>query len=302
MCCFFLKDEIFMIYTLKNDIITAKISEKGAEIISVIRNEDGCEYIWQGDSAYWSGQAPYLFPICGRLYGNEYTYDGERYEMARHGFARHSVFSLVSQSGTSVTLSLKSNEDIKRIYPFDFELLVTHTLEGEKLSVDVEIKNLGDKMLPAAFGAHPGFNVPLGEGRFEDYRIEFSDVCYPDELLCTPDGYNTGKKRAFPLKNGKIIELKHSLFDVDAVFMDNMARKVSLKSDVSPRGVTFSFPDMSNFGIWHKPQSDAPYVCLEPWCGLPSYQGDIDAFESKNNMFRIASNGEKTIHMELSFS
>ena len=291
-----------MIYTLKNDIITAKISEKGAEIISVIRNEDGCEYMWQGDPNYWGGQAPYLFPICGRLYGNEYTYGGKRYEMARHGFARHSVFSLVSQSDTSVTLSLKSNDDIKRSYPFDFELLITHTLDGERLSVDVDIKNLGDKVLPAAFGAHPGFNVPLGEGKFEDYRVEFSEVCYPDEILCTADGYNTGKKRAMPLKDDKIIELSHSLFDVDAVFMDNMAHEVRLVSDVSPRGVTFSFSVMPNFGIWHKPQSTAPYVCLEPWYGLPSYNGDVDDLETKNNMFRIAPNGEKKIHMELCFS
>lgn len=291
-----------MIYTLKNDIITAKISEKGAEIVSVVRNEDGCEYIWQGDSAYWGGQAPYLFPICGRLYGNEYTYGGKRYELARHGFARHSAFSLVSQSDTSVTLALKSNEDIKCVYPFDFELVITHTLDGEKLSSDVKIKNLGEGVLPAAFGAHPGFNVPLGEGRFEDYRIEFADVCYPDEILYTSDGYNTGKKRAFPLKDGKVIELRHSLFDGDAVFMDNTARKVSLRSDLSPRAVTFSFPDMSYFGIWHKPQSDAPYVCLEPWCGLPSYQGTVDDIETKNDMFRIAPNGEKNVHMELSFS
>lgn len=290
-----------MIYTLKNDIITAKISEKGAEIISVIRNEDGCEYMWQGDSAYWGGQAPYLFPICGRLYGNEYTYDGKRYEMARHGFARNSVFSLVSQRDTSVTLSLKSNDDIKRSYPFDFELFITHTLEGDTLSVDVEIKNLGNKVLPASFGAHPGFNVPLGDGKFEDYRIEFSDVCYPDKILCTPDGYNTGKKCAMPLKDGKVIELRHELFNNDAVFMDNVARKVTLKSDISLRGVAFSFPDMPNFGIWHKPQSDAPYVCLEPWYGLPSYQGDIDDLATKNNMFRIAPNGERKIHMEISF-
>ena len=104
-----------------------------------------------------------------------------------------------------------------------------------------------------------------------------------------------------PLRDGKVIELRHELFNNDAVFMDNVAHKVTLKSDISPRGVAFSFPDMPFFGIWHKPQSDAPYVCLEPWYGLPSYQGDIDDLATKNNMFRIAPNGERKIHMEISF-
>ena len=51
-----------MNYTIKNDKITAQISDKGAELMSVIK--DGVEYIWQGNPEYWSGRAYNLFPTC----------------------------------------------------------------------------------------------------------------------------------------------------------------------------------------------------------------------------------------------
>ena len=293
---------IMTVYKIKNDTLTVSISERGSEVISVIRNSDGCEYMWQGDPKYWDGQAPYLFPICGRFFDNTYTYKGEEYHMGMHGFASESVFDLVEQNDTHITLSLKANEATKVQYPFDFELLITHTLDGETLCVDVAIKNLGDDVLPAAFGAHPGFNVPLGNaGKFEDYRLEFSEDCSPDELIITSDGFYAGRNRAFPIRASRYIDLRHSLFDIEAVFMENAAREVKLCSDVTERAVTFRYPDMPYFGIWHEPLLDAPHICLEPWYGLPAYQGVIDDISMKNNMYRIEPSSEKKIHMELVF-
>ncbi len=291
-----------MVYTLKNDIITAKISEKGSEMISVIRNEDGCEYIWQGDPKYWDGQAPYPFPICGRFYHDTYVFEGKQYHMEMHGFAWTSYFTLVSKSDTHVTLSLKANDETRAMYPFEFELIITHTLVGETISVDVVIKNTGDRVLPAAFGAHPGINVPLGSGKFEDFRLEFPEVSYPDEILFTSEGFFTGRKRACNImREGRIIDLTHSLFDIEGVFMENMPREVTLKSDVTPRGLTFKYPDMHIFGMWHEPKTDAPHVCLEPWYGMPAYHGETEDLATKSNMYRLAPGGEKKIHMELSF-
>ena len=41
---------------------------------------------------------------------------------------------------------------------------------------------------------------------------------------------------------------------------------------------------MVNLGIWHKPQTDAPYICIEPWSTLPSYDGIVDDLETKYEM------------------
>ena len=45
-----------MIYTLNGDITVAVTTDGGA--LTSIKHADGTEYLWQGDPAYWSGQAP----------------------------------------------------------------------------------------------------------------------------------------------------------------------------------------------------------------------------------------------------
>ena len=289
-----------MLYILKNNEITVTISDLGAEIVSVKYARD-CEYIWQGDPTYWTGQAPLLFPICGRLFEGKYTYDGKTFEMGNHGFARRSVFE-AKQDNNSVTFTLKPNDDIKKMYPFDFELKVTYMLCSNTLSSSITINNTGDVILPAAIGLHPGFNVPLdNSGSFEDWYLEFENRCSPDELVFSDTCFMTGKKRALPLKDGKILPLRHELFSIDGVFMSNADRTVTLRSDKSNRYVKFSFPDMPYLGIWHKPRTEAPYVCIEPWCGLPAYDGVIDDFSTKCDMFRLIPGDKKTVNYSLIF-
>lgn len=289
-----------MIYTLKNNQLTVQISSKGAEIVSAKRG--ACEYVWQTDPEYWMGQTPLLFPICGRLFGGKYTYEGKEYEMNLHGFARASEFETVSVSDSSVVFSLKANETTLAQYPFDFELVVSYTLDGSKVSSTATVKNTGDKILPATFGAHPGFNVPLDNGSFEDWYLEFSEDCTPDELVFSDTCFNTGKKKAYELKDGRILPLRHELFNIDAIFMDRIAPAVTLKSDKSERSVTMSYEGMPYLGIWHKPRTQAPYVCIEPWCGLPSFDGQIDDMSKKSDMFHILPNKEKAISYSIEFN
>lgn len=285
---------------LKNDQLTVTLRDKGAETVSVRRA--GCEYIWQGDPAYWQGQAPLLFPICGRLFGGEYTYRGKTYRMNLHGFARASVFEAEQIDDTHAVFTLRADDETRAIYPFEFTLKVAYTLDGDSLRTEMTAFNGGTEVMPAAFGGHPGFNVPLdGNGNFEDWCLEFSSPCSPDELLFSDTCFNTGKKRAFPLKDGKILPLRHSLFNVDAVFLSRICDTVTLKSAKSERSVTLNYPRMPYLGIWHKPRTDAPYVCVEPWCGLPSFDGVTDDFSEKNDLFRIEPGKSETVAFTVSF-
>lgn len=290
-----------MLYILKNDQLSVTISSRGAETVS-IKCAGDCEYIWQGDEKYWTGQSPLLFPICGRLFGGKYTYLGKEYSMIHHGFARRSEFEAVSVSDTCAVLRLRANEETFAEYPFDFEFTVTYTLNGARLDCKHEIKNTGKDILPAVFGAHPGFNVPLcGESDFSDWYLEFGEECSPDELVFSETCFNTGYKKALPLVNGKILPLRHSLFDIDGVFMSRMASSVTLKSDKCDRYVRLEYADMPYLGIWHAPRSDAPYVCIEPWCGLPAFDGKVDDMATKNDMFRIPAGSSKTVGYSMIF-
>ena len=55
-----------IISKITNGCLCAEISSFGAEIQSVL-NENGTEYIWQGDPVYWKDRAINLFPYIGRL-------------------------------------------------------------------------------------------------------------------------------------------------------------------------------------------------------------------------------------------
>ena len=61
--------------TISNATFAAKIAKKGAELKSLVRLSDGKEFMWGSDPAYWEDSAPMLFPICGRLNGNRYTFE-----------------------------------------------------------------------------------------------------------------------------------------------------------------------------------------------------------------------------------
>ena len=53
-----------MIYEFGNGTLKCKVSDLGAELVSVVHN--GKERLWQNENGGWSGHAPILFPHCGK--------------------------------------------------------------------------------------------------------------------------------------------------------------------------------------------------------------------------------------------
>lgn len=279
-----------MIYTIENDFLTVQISSLGAELQSV-KSTDGCEYLWQGDEKYWGGRAPIMFPICGRFFGGKYTYLGKEYEMGSHGIARHSEFMLKSQEKSKITLSLVGNEDTKKAYPFDFIFDVTFSLKDSSILVEYKVTNTDEKELIFGLGGHPAFNVPLEKGLdFEDYRVEFEKECEAYRLNFSPTCFCTRNDSLYLDKKTKAIDLKHDLFDDDAIFLYNTPKKITLCSDKGSRSVTVKFDNMKYIGLWHATKKDAPYVCIEPWCSSPSDDGIIDDLLTKKEMVHLPSN------------
>ena len=101
-----------MIYTLKNDCLTAKVDSVGAELISL--SKDGREYIWTGDAAYWNGHNPTLFPVIGFLKDNKTCFNGVEYSIPKHGYARKTEFTAIEMSDDRITLEMTDSES----FPF----------------------------------------------------------------------------------------------------------------------------------------------------------------------------------------
>ena len=288
-------------YELSSDKLSVTLSSLGAELRSA--RIGGCEYLWQGDPAFWAGRAPNLFPICGRLFEKRYTYEGREYTMDLHGFARFEEYEAVPDAdGLGVRFHLDPNERTREQYPFEFSLDIAYRLKGARLGIEILVANAGPGPLPFAYGAHPGFNVPLGgDGAFEDWFLEFGADCSPDQFVLSASCLQTGRRKAFPLAPGNRISLRHNLFDDDAVFLSRCADSVTLASAKSPRAVTMRYPDMPYLGVWHRPHTEAPYVCIEPWCGLPAYDGEIEDFATRPDMFRLAPGATKRLGYEIEF-
>lgn len=272
-----------MIYVLENENLKVEITDLGAELQSIKGKKSGFEYLWQGKEPFWKSRSTVLFPICGRLFEGKYTYKGKTYEMLLHGFAKKSVFKAEKVENYEITFLLTSSEETKTTYPFDFEFRVTYKLEKNKLTVTFDVKNDKEEMLPFSVGGHPGFNVPLlSKGEFTDCYLEFAEPCKPERMIMTQPSYlYSGDHVPFELEGGKILRLKHDLFDEDAIFLRNTAKEVSLKSEKCDASVTVSFGDMCYVGFWHNPFTEAPFVCIEPWHGIPALEGVTDDFADK---------------------
>lgn len=288
-----------MNYIIENEAVKITVADLGAELMSLVLKKDNTEYLWQGDEKYWAGRATNLFPICGRLTDGKYTYQGREYEMVLHGFAKKSVFSVVEQKKDSIVFSLRANEDTLKIYPFDFELFITYTLCANTLRESFRVVNHGLERMFFALGGHPGFSLPLEEGcRFEDYFIEFAEEAPAKELVMEAC-YTTDETVPARLKEGTKIELSHEMFDNDAIFLQDMAKRAVLKAKNGQKSVTLYYPDMKYLGLWHKPQTTAPYVCIEPWLSVPAYYQKIDDLETKRDMLPLGAGEHYETYIEI---
>ena len=281
-----------MLVTLKNDKICVQINSRGAELFSLKKVGDDTEYLWQGDVKYWGDRAINLFPICGRLVEGRYTYAGVSYEMTIHGFAKQSEMEVVSQTEDKAVFRLTANDETRKAYPFEFVYDVIYTLEGNTVKQTFAIQNVDNKELIFGIGGHPGYNVPLEAGEcFDDYYVQFDCAKEPKALVMSPTCFFTGEFVPFPLEENGCLSLRHSLFDDDAIFLADVCKAIELKSRKSSRKVRMTYPDMKFLGFWHMPRTDAPYICIEPWSSTPSYDGKVDALETKNEMVHLAPEG-----------
>jgi galactose mutarotase-like enzyme len=265
-----------MLYTIHNSDMTVTIDGLGAQLQSITA-AGGTEYLWSGDPAYWSSRAPILFPYVGRLTDDTYTCDGRAYQMTRHGFARRTEFSVLTQGKDHITLYMEDSEESRKLYPFAFRFDVSYVLEGNTLVIVYAVESRDGRTMFFGLGGHPGFRVPLEEGRaFTDYRLTFAQPCQPWQVLMSENYMISGREAPYPLENGVDLPLRHDLFDRDAIILKHFARSVTLSAGEGTRGLTLSCPRMRYLGIWHQPKTDAPYVCLEPWVSLPSREGVVE--------------------------
>lgn len=276
--------------TLKNTALTVNINELGAEIKSI--TVDGKERLWDGNPSFWSGTAPVLFPICGGLPNDKFTYNGKEYTMPKHGFAQQRNFKVEKHTDLSATFLLESNPETLKMYPWNFEFRITYSLMNKRIKIDYDIKNLSDDTMYASVGAHEAHACPSG---IEDYDIIFEKK----ETLnsCGLDGSLISDELIPIIKDTDTLPLYEKYFEIDAlIFKDLKSRSAELRNRKTGESLTVEFNGFDYLLIWTKPK--AGYICLEPWTGIPpmvnsdcdiTKKEGITAIEKNSSFFRSHS-------------
>ena len=269
-----------MKYTISSEKLTAVIDSFGGELHS-LKDASGNEYIWTAEDV-WKRHAPLLFPFVCNTKSKKYTVNGKEYALSNHGFARDTDFSAAEENDGSVTLKISSNDVTKAKYPFDFEFAVTYALNGNKLSVTMNVKNTGNEDMPFFVGGHPGFLCPFEADRdstFEDY-----DVVYEKNETVTQDEFGVTV-----LDNANKVAVTRELFKND-VFMKDKPNSsgISLVSRKSGRAVTVTYDNSGCIAVWSPYDERGHFVCLEPWASAPVYCCDTEELTKMPHAKHIA--------------
>ena len=270
--------------TIKNESIKVEISTKGAELRSA--QKDGKEYIWNGDPDVWAGRAPVLFPICGGLKGDKFVFEGKEYSVIKHGYARMSEFVVESHDVDRVVFLLESDDESKKMYPFDYEFRVCYFLDGESLNVEYNVTNTAENgEMYFSFGGHEGYMCPEG---IEEYSLVFDKT----ERLTTNVLHGNLLSDEYEVLGESITEfpLKYDYFKVDALtFLNLKSRRVSLVHKDGNRQVDIDFEGHDYMFVWTMAGKNGKYICIEPWCGVPDFEGSSFDFTQKKGINKLGA-------------
>ncbi len=263
---------------INNGYLKVKVNSIGAEMKSIVTVDDNHEYMWCSDPAFWERSAPILFPTVGSLKDGKFFYEGKEYKLPQHGFIRNMEFELIEQAANMLVLRQQYNEQTLTNYPFKYRLDVKYLLEGKTISITFTVKNLDENNdMYFSLGTHPAFNLPLEDGLSkEDYYINFNnDNIIENYPVC--NALIGTEPSPIKLDNGKL-HLSGELFEKDALVLKTFKSSVlSYRSGKSSRSVDVSLDGFDFLALWSK-NAEAPFICLEPWCGIAdsvNHNGDL---------------------------
>lgn len=244
---------------IDNGIISLSVDEHGAQMRSLCDISSGREYLWQADPQVWGRTAPVLFPAVGKMYTDGYIYNGKRYPMPKHGFARDIEFAVEENTADILVLALYPDEKISAMYPFDFIFRARFSLEGRKLAFSYEVENKGDETMYFSLGAHPGFFCEFGDKVVFEKKENVTALFFNEA-----DRPNENAAPVVMDSSDELTMTKEFFANGSLCFPAVKSEGVSLVRE----GKTYlkmHFGKVPHLWLWSKP--GANFVCIEPWHG-----------------------------------
>jgi len=268
------------IIEIQNDKLAVGINTLGSELM-YINSRSGTEFLWNGDECVWSYRAPVLFPICGGLKEDTYTFKNKTYMLEKHGFASQMEFYGKRINNAKAEFILSSDENTLKEFPFPFTLTIVFEVIGNTLKVSNIVKNMSDEAMYFSIGAHEGYSCPEG---IEEYEIRFPDKHTLNSYVL--DGNLLTDNVIRMIEDSDTLPLKYEYFAVDALVFKHIAfNSATLVHKNSGRKVQVTFDGADYFLLWTKP--GAKYICLEPWHGVQDIVGSSYDITKKEGIIQL---------------
>ena len=271
-------------HVLENEFLKVSVADAGAELSSVIDKESGLERLHDANPQVWNRHAPILFPFVGKVVGGTYRIGDKEYDMkTQHGFARDMEFEFVEADAGHVVHRLLPNNDTRKIYPYEFELLVTHELDQENprmVNVTWEVKNNGSDKMHYFIGGHPAFTTAESDPKAkEEYYLEFVGCDIIEYFgVSNETGFATPKNVTTVVLENGFLKFNEDVY-VTLIFDNFKFDKVRIcRPDKTPY-VTMECSQFTSYGIWAKENGN--FICLEPWAGRTDDDGFTGTIDEK---------------------
>jgi galactose mutarotase-like enzyme len=225
------------------------------------------------------GGIPILFPICGNLPENQYTWAGQTYTLKQHGFARDLPWTVadraIEPSAVALTLTLASTEQTRRQYPFDFQLQFTYRLRGRELALEQTFQNTGDRPMPFSTGLHPYFLVQDKAA----LQFDLPATTYINHLT-QQEGTYTG---SFDWQQAEI----------DLALQPLQAQQAAVQEGGQGTRLQLAWSDAYQALVFWAVQGK-DYYCLEPWTALRN------AMNTGDRLITLEPGASRTLTVTLS--
>ena len=269
---------------LENEILSVEIAEHGAELTRIFNKKTQEEVLWEADAKYWKRHAPVLFPNVGKTYKNTVKIKDVQYPTVQHGFARDHEFQCRYVDEKKAEFLLTSTDETKKVYPYDFQLIITYILDENRINVKWEVKNQSDETIYFTIGGHPAFRFGKPEEKKEDYILRFPGKEKLSYVMIDPREEAVDPTAVSELKlKQECCPVTEQLFEKDALIFDHtQIEEVWLCRKNGTPYVGVKAKGFPSFGIWSV--KDAPFVCLEPWMGRCDNVGFDQELSQKENV------------------
>lgn len=224
----------------------------------------------------WAGN-PILFPLVSfnHLPGadHHYEWNGLRFPLPQHGFARRTPWKVIDQTEASVTVELANDEATLPVYPWNFTCRLTYALRNGRLHAHHEVINRSDSPMPFSLGIHPYLRVPGPRSECVvrcPRATRFNPVGRSEEYFTEPF-----PSCDLPLDRDYNATIQLGDFARNECQLVNTANGLALTLNWEEA------PVFHRMALWSRTPRD-PFFCIEPWSALP-------------NSFSRAEPGEVTV-------